>query len=101
MAQGRLDKQYCAGIKADSSFTLIGKRNKTFTPEIKMSEIAFDKPDDSYYKELAKERGALANDLGITYTRASDVLYLRSRYRRTQDLENELIELYKNGETPL
>lgn len=66
-----------------------------------MPEITFDEVDDSYYIELAKELGALADTLGITYAQASDVLYLRSRCRWTQELENELFELYKNGETPL
>jgi len=42
----------------------------------------------------------IAEELSITQDCAADVWYLRSRSRWTQDLEDKLIDLHKQGQRP-
>jgi len=44
--------------------------------------------------------GDLAKELGVSKECASNVRYLRSRSRWTQELEDELIRLHKEGNPP-
>jgi hypothetical protein len=48
---------------------------------------------EEYFKSLAEE-------LGCSVGCAGDVWYLRQRSRWTQELENELIRLHKEGTPP-
>jgi hypothetical protein len=66
-------------------------------------EITEENQEDVYKalqeaQELeCKHVEGLANELGISYGAAWDVHYLRNRSRWTQDKENKLIELAKQG----
>lgn len=42
----------------------------------------------------------LARELGVSEACACDIQYLRTRSRWTEELEDELIELHRNGEAP-
>jgi len=50
--------------------------------------------------ETAKYIQDLAGELQISEACAFDVWYLRTRSRWTQSLENELIQLHKDGNPP-
>jgi len=58
-----------------------------------------------YAEELAKDStndflSDLVRELGVSLKCASDVWYLRTRARHTQELESELIRLHKEGTPP-
>jgi len=54
---------------------------------------AFEKAQDRVVEEIV----ALAKELKVSEKCASDVLYLRTRFRHTPELEAELIRLHKEG----
>lgn len=56
--------------------------------------------DDVYYNELQEYFNNLAQELNCSFSCAMNVWYLRQRSRWTQDLENRLIELDKQGIQP-
>ncbi len=43
---------------------------------------------------------SIMNERGVSEDCAMDIAYLRSRFRHTPDLENELIDLHRNGTPP-
>ena len=53
--------------------------------------------DDQYYNELQRYFEDLASKLGCSIGCAQDVWYLRQRSRWTQELEDRLIRLHKEG----
>ena len=55
---------------------------------------------DKAQDETEKYIEGLAKNLGVTYDCACDVWYLRTRSRWTQELEDELIRLHKQGYRP-
>lgn len=55
---------------------------------------------DDYYNELESYLKSLSEELNCSYACAGDVWYLRQRSRWTQELEDELIRLYKEGTPP-
>ena len=57
---------------------------------------AMIKVQDAWVEESKK----LASSLGVSDACACDIMYLRSRSRHTQELEDKLIELHKNGTPP-
>lgn len=62
--------------------------------------INFTSVMDQYQEVTAKEMEELAKELDISLRCASDVQYLRTRYRHTPELEAELIRLHKEGNPP-
>ena len=52
---------------------------------------------DSYHKEMVDHIIKIAEELGVSTGCAADVVYLRTRSRWTQELENELIRRSKEG----
>ncbi len=55
---------------------------------------------DAYYKYLEESETRLSTELGVSRECAKDILYLRTRHRHTQALEDELIALHKAGNPP-
>jgi hypothetical protein len=55
---------------------------------------------DYYHNELLSHAAAEAEKLGVTVDCMLDVLYLRSRSRWTQELEDNLIVLHQSGHRP-
>lgn len=55
---------------------------------------------ENYYNELQGYLESLAKELKCSVACAGDVWYLRQRSRWTQELEDELIGLYKAGTLP-
>lgn len=55
---------------------------------------------NSVQDETAKYITKLSEELQVSEACAWDVWYLRSRSRWTQNLENELIQLHKDGNPP-
>jgi hypothetical protein len=52
---------------------------------------------DEYHNVMDEYQETLASKLGISIQCASHVLYLRTRSRWTQKLEDELIQSHKDG----
>lgn len=76
---------------------------KTFSRQIPIDD---PKEMDNFQKDMDRLHDAthiyiqkLAKDLGIEYLQAADVYYLRSRSRWSQELENQLISLFRDGQT--
>jgi hypothetical protein len=59
-----------------------------------------NKVQNDYYNEMEEYFKSLAEELGCSVGCAGDVWYLRQRSRWTQELENELIRLHKEGTPP-
>lgn len=64
------------------------------------TQLDGNKVQDDYYNEMEQHLKSLAEELGCSSVCAGDVWYLRQRSRWTQELENELIRLYKEGTPP-
>lgn len=76
-------------------------KNETFC--IDVTNMDFDSLNEmmgtihsSYEIEIKK----IATELEVSDSCAMDIFYLRGRSRWTQELEDELIELHKNGSPP-
>lgn len=52
------------------------------------------------HEALKQEADNLSQELGVTSSCALDILYLRNRSRWTQQLEDKLIQLHKEGNPP-
>jgi len=72
-------------------------------------KIPLDDPDsmqdfnammDALQDMMISEAEGLAEEIGVSTACALDVIYLRSRSRWTNELENELIDLHKQGIRP-
>jgi len=66
----------------------------------KLSSAQKDEFQDAYDKHqqaIVNNILALAKELDVSEKCASDVIYLRSRFRHTPELEAELIRLHKEG----
>ncbi len=74
---------------------VISKTNPTKQDLDTLSEIMAKVQDETvlYIQSLAKE-------LNVSENCAGDVWYLRTRSRWTQELENQLIQLHKEGNPP-
>jgi hypothetical protein len=57
-------------------------------------------PVNDYYRSLETMERDIASTLGVTIECARDILYLRTRHRHTQELEDELIRLHSAGTPP-
>ncbi len=55
---------------------------------------------DEYFTSMQKEQKSIAQQLQVSMACAGDIMYLRTRTRWTQELENELISLHKAGTPP-
>jgi predicted DNA-binding protein YlxM (UPF0122 family) len=55
---------------------------------------------EDYYNALDEALEELAEELKVSKECAIDIQYLRTRSRWTEELEEELIELHKNGIRP-
>jgi hypothetical protein len=66
--------------------------------EKKMEE--FQKVMDDYQDQMDKYVQEISETLGCSYWCAGDIVYLRSRSRWTQALEDELVRLDKLGKHP-
>ena len=77
---------------------------KAFSTEIPIHDEAkmakFQTAMDSLYDSTNQYIHKLAQDLGITEKCATDVWYLRTRSRWTEELETELIRLHRAGTPP-
>ena len=58
---------------------------------------SFQDAMDSYHKEMEDHINKIAEELGVSNGCAADVVYLRTRSRWTQELENEVIRRSKEG----
>lgn len=61
---------------------------------------AFNEIMSDYQKEQLEYIESLAKELDVSVGCATDVLYLRSRSRHTDELEKELIRLHNEGNPP-
>lgn len=55
---------------------------------------------DGYHDCMLKYIDGVAKQLNVSSSCANDIVYLRSRSRWTQELEDELIKLHKEGNPP-
>ncbi len=73
----------------------------SFSVEIPVNDseemVAFNKILEEYQDECAKYIEELSRKLGISFDAAGDIWYLRGRSRWTQEKEDYLILLAKNG----
>lgn len=60
----------------------------------------FQKVMDTLHDEQTQYINTLADEMKVSVDCAGDIVYLRSRSRWTQELENQLIQLYKEGKAP-
>lgn len=60
----------------------------------------FQEAMDALYDSMNKEIEELARELDVSEACAQDVWYLRTRSRHTQELEEELIQLHRDGNPP-
>jgi lysophospholipase L1-like esterase len=76
-------------------------RHETFSIEIPVNDPkamdAFQKAMNEYYDDLTRTIEKEAEELGIPIGAMSDVWYLRSRSRWTQEKEDYLIRLARKG----
>jgi hypothetical protein len=63
------------------------------TDAMKDFQAAMDEVADAWNREVEK----FAAENNVTWKCASDVMYLRTRSRWTQELEDRLMQLYKDG----
>lgn len=82
-------------------------KDKSFSIELTEADLAceetmnkFQSVMDEYQESFVKYIQSVANELEITDDCASSVVYLRSRSRWSQELEDELISLYRKGTPP-
>lgn len=61
---------------------------------------SFQQIMDEYHEEHKKYIRSLALELNVSVGCATDVLYLRSRSRHTDEMEKELIRLHQEGNPP-
>ena len=57
----------------------------------------FQSAMDEYYESLQEETKQISESLGVSMGCASDIQYLRTRSRWSQELENNLIDMDKKG----
>ena len=76
-------------------------RHESFSIEIPINDDkamdAFQKAMDAYHDEMDKMIAKEAKELGIDVGAMNEIWYLRSRSRWTQERENYLINLAKEG----
>ena len=76
-------------------------KQQTFCVEIPVNDPeameSFHKAMDEYQDEMIKYQESLGKELGIDGFYAGDIIYLRSRSRWNQELENRLIAYYKTN----
>lgn len=60
----------------------------------------FQKVMDMLHDEQTQYVNKLADEMKVGVDCANDIVYLRSRSRWTQELENQLIQLHKEGKAP-
>ncbi len=65
-----------------------------------MNQKTSDQIQNEYYEEMEAYFQQLAKELDCSISCATDVWYLRSRSRWTQELEDKLISLHKSGNAP-
>jgi hypothetical protein len=67
-------------------------------------KIEFNKATVDLFQEFIdafiQEAKNISEQLGVSESCGIDILYLRGRSRWTQELEDRLIELYKQGSPP-
>lgn len=68
--------------------------------DLNVIETESQKVQKDYWNELEQMIQDLSEELNCSYACAADVWYLRQRSRWTQELEDELIRLYSEGNVP-
>jgi hypothetical protein len=64
-----------------------------------MTAAEIDQAYTDMENEMANNNKELAESLGVSEDYARGIFYLRTRSRWTQEAENELIRMSKNGES--
>lgn len=74
--------------------------NTTLSPE-KQHVQDFDRMiQEQFTYPIQEDIMDMSEELGVSYQCAADIYYLRTRSRWTEELENELIRLHKQGNPP-
>ena len=61
---------------------------------------SFQSAMNEYHQGLCDEIENISKELNISYACARDVVYLRTRSRHTQEMEERLIQLHREGTPP-